>query len=61
MKKWYQSKTVWLNTIGLGIVILQYFGEIDLIDPQYLGIILGFANIAIRILKTDQPIEKKLL
>jgi len=55
-KPWYQSLTLWTNLVGLLIVVLQYLGTINLIDPDTLATILGVLNIVLR-LKTSQPVK----
>ena len=55
MKEFWKSKTFWVNVIGLIIVVLQYLGTINLIKPELLAGILGFANFVLRFF-TSEPI-----
>jgi len=56
MKKWYRSKTLWVNAIGIGAIILQYeYGFV--LDAQYEIIILGIINGILRLI-TNEGLEK---
>lgn len=59
-KKWYKSKTVWLNVAtvvaGAGPLVANFTG---LVNPLVFALLLtgvGLANVALRFL-TDQGIE----
>lgn len=36
-KKWYTSKTLWINAVGIGLLVAKYFGLIGEADipPEY--------------------------
>jgi hypothetical protein len=50
MKKWYTSKTVLLKIAGGVVVVLQYFGTINIIPAETLSGLLVVANFALRFL-----------
>lgn len=66
MKKWYNSKTIWLNLISLLIAITGLISE-DLLKSfgitnatNYLiviGFINGVGNVILRLFSTSQKIE----
>lgn len=61
MKKWYESKTVLFNLLGLIVVVLQYLGSIKALEPHLVETILIGVNMVLRITSTAQPVEKTLL
>ncbi len=58
-KKWWKSKTLWFNAIGLLIVIAEYFGQINIITPELLALILLLGNGVLRMVTTS-GIEKSI-
>jgi len=55
-KKWYLSKTLWINFIAILVIIAQAnFGFI--IGPEYQVGLLGIINLIVRSV-TGQPIGK---
>ena len=53
-KKWYLSKTFWVNLIGIfGIIIQSYTGFV--LDPKSQALILGVINLILRTV-TKEPI-----
>jgi hypothetical protein len=61
MKKWYQSKTLWLNIITAGIAVVTLAAGTPGILPEvavkYALFGVAAANIVIRIFFTETPIE----
>lgn len=55
-KKWWQSKTLWLNIIAVIIVLVQVGMQSAWIKPEYQVAILAILNAFVRLL-TNQPIE----
>lgn len=63
MKKWYQSKTLWLNIIAF---VITLGGELSNAFPsgdvaRVSAFVLTIANIALRLLKTtviESPLNK---
>lgn len=48
-KKWYRSKTIWANALGILIISIHQFGGIDLgISTQDQAQILAVINIVLR-------------
>ncbi len=60
-KMWWASKTMWLNIVGGAVVLLQYFGTINLIKPEELTMVLAVANMVLRMLGNPKEIERKLM
>lgn len=50
MKKWYLSKTMWVNIIATIALILQTVTGNDVLSPEVQGVILGLLNIILRII-----------
>lgn len=59
-KMWYESKTLWLNGLGLALVVVEYLGKINVVDPMMLATVLGVLNFLLR-LATNEGVEKKLM
>ena len=63
-KKWYASKTLWINGVAALVACLS---ALDTVVPaEYLPYVMaaaGIANIVLRLLKNEQikPIENSLL
>lgn len=54
-KRWYTSKTIWINAVATGIAIYEAAtGEI-ITDPSVQVIILGVINFILRII-TKEPV-----
>lgn len=49
-KPWYTSKTLWLNAIAFGALILQSFGTGFVIAPEEQAGILVVLNILLRLI-----------
>lgn len=57
MKKWYKSKTLWTNAIGIAAIIIQCeYGFV--INPEHEIIILGFINAILRLITKEEIIWK---
>jgi hypothetical protein len=48
MKKWYESKTVWVNVIALVAAVLQVAAGKEIIDAGTQGVILTVINLLLR-------------
>ena len=55
-KKWWQSKTVWLNVISLGLELTQLLSGVNWIPAGTLTLVTNTLNIALRFI-TKAPIE----
>lgn len=55
-KKWYESRTIWLNVAGFIVVTLEYLGTIHLVDPEILTGVLGVLNVFLRF-RTDEAVK----
>lgn len=60
MKKWYESRTLWFNLVGLLVVVLEYFSQVNWFDPQLLATLLGLGNAVLRF-RTSEKLDTKLL
>lgn len=63
VKKWYKSKTIWVNVLAVSIALITYIEGVDFL-PEHVAtalvsIVLPVANIALRFL-TDKPILKSV-
>lgn len=54
-KKWYASKTFWINVIAMGFLIYQNVTG-NAIEPQYQAMALAFVNIILRAI-TQEKLE----
>jgi len=59
VRKWFESKTIWFNLLGLVVVVLQYTQTIHVGDPKMLESALLVANLLLRMVTTGS-IEKSL-
>ena len=58
MKKWYTSKTLYVNAIALIALILQLVNGAEVLDIELQVAILALVNIALRVI-TNKPINWK--
>lgn len=58
MKKWYLSKTLWVNAIALAAIIVQSVTGNDLLGPEVQGGILAIINLILRVVTKEQLIYK---
>ncbi len=54
-KKWWESKTFWLNALALIIVIVQALQQEPWFNPEYQVLILAILNAILRFV-TSKPI-----
>jgi hypothetical protein len=59
MKKWYKSKTLWLNILAILAFIVQTLEGQAWFPPLYQVLILGVLNMIVRMI-TTQPIDLNL-
>ncbi len=56
VKSPFQSKTILLNAVALGVALYQYFvAPIGVADPQVFALLVAVTNIALRF-KTSVPV-----
>ncbi len=60
MKKWYKSRTLWLNILAILAFVVQTLEGQAWFPPLYQVLILGILNMIVRMI-TTQPIELSLL
>jgi hypothetical protein len=53
-KKWYLSKTLWVNTIAVVGIIVQGQTGIDYLDPETQVAILGVINLILRVVTSEK-------
>lgn len=51
-KKWYRSKTIWLNLIAFVLSVVAQLQQIDM-NWEYFTIMIAVLNIAMRFVTTD--------
>jgi hypothetical protein len=49
VKRWYRSKTVWVNVLGLAVLLLENRDLLH-VDPELAAWLLAGANLALRFL-----------
>ena len=54
-KKWYTSKTIWINLAALAAIAIQAFLGENALDPALQSGLLAAANAALRLF-TAQPV-----
>ncbi len=54
-KKWYASKTIWINLAALTAIAIQAFIGENAMDPALQSSLLAVANAALRLF-TAQPV-----
>jgi len=54
MKKFYQSRTFWVNLLGIGAILVQNYTNFVL-PPEFQLYVLGLLNIFLRF-DTSEPI-----
>lgn len=61
MKKWYASKTVWINVVSAVIAVALYASDSGLfgVDPEAYVAALAILNIILRFL-TDSGVERSV-
>jgi H+/Cl- antiporter ClcA len=63
-KKWYQSSTIWINLLGIVVIVLEMTVATNLIpDPEIVALIVAVLNILRRFQapKRVATIEKSVI
>ena len=47
-KKWYKSKTMWVNLIAAAVIVVQGVTKMDIIPVEIQAMILSLLNLALR-------------
>jgi hypothetical protein len=55
-KPWYLSKTIWVNTILVGLSVV-WPGASEYMSPEVVAGVFALANLALRIFFTDSAIQ----
>jgi hypothetical protein len=55
-KKWYLSRTLWVNVIAIVVILVQIITDNELINVEAQASILAVINVILRLI-TSQPIE----
>lgn len=53
MKKWFKSKTIWVNVIAIIIFAIEKFAGIGYIDIETMSFILGILNLILRLITKE--------
>ena len=56
MKKWYASKTLWINVLAMIAIVIQKQFEVDILDEEMQGSLLILINVLLRCI-TKEPIN----
>ena len=54
MKKWYLSKTLWVNFISMAAIVLQYKCGREVIPAEMQSTILAVVNMFLRTITTEE-------
>lgn len=57
-KKWYYSKTVWVNIISLIVVIINEKTKLNIITPEIEVYLLAFINLILRTISHENIVWK---
>lgn len=62
MKKWYKSKTIWVNVLAVALAVITYIEGADFL-PEHVttalvSVVLPVVNVGLRFL-TNKPILKQ--
>lgn len=55
MKKWWTSKTLWLNAVAIAAIVLQGVTGSEMLDAQAQAVVLGVVNFVLRLV-TSEPV-----
>jgi hypothetical protein len=53
MKKWWTSKTLWLNAIAIAAIVLQGVTGSEMLDAQAQAVVLGVVNFVLRLVTSE--------
>ena len=53
MKHWYASKTLWVNALTVAAMVLQAMSDKNIVEPQYVVIVLAVVNMWLRKITTQ--------
>lgn len=56
MKKWYTSKTLWVNVLAMSALLLQELTGQEILSTEAQVALLGLLNVGLRLI-TKKPIE----
>ena len=54
MKKWYMSKTLWVNIIGLACILIQMLNKEFIVDVEVQATMLSIVNIILRLITKEE-------
>lgn len=58
-KRWWESKTIWLNVLAIVFVVLQEVGAGDVgLDPQIKLAVVAIVNLLLRFFFTDKKVAR---
>jgi len=53
-KKWYASKTLWVNVLAVAAIVAQGLTGQQIISPAMQGVILGIINMVLRLVTKSE-------
>jgi len=57
MKKWYKSKTLWINVLAIAGMIAEYCLTQKIYSPETHALVLAVINLLLRLM-TNQGVSK---
>ncbi len=55
-KRWYYSKTLWANFVAIAAIVVQNITGKDILNPELQGIMLGAANLTLRLITKSEVV-----
>ena len=56
-KRWFESRTLWLNAIAVALIVAQALQGQAWLDPEYQVLIVAILNAILRLI-TNKPLSK---
>jgi len=53
MKKWYTSKTLWVNLVSIGAIVAQSLTGNEIMSAEQQAVILGIVNLLLRMVTKE--------
>lgn len=59
-KKWYKSSTMWINLVGLAVIVLDYSVKSMWISSELVAPILALLNMYLRLQNGTKDIQRSI-
>ena len=53
-KKWYTSKTLWVNLLSILAILAQTYAGNDIVSPEIQAALLGIINVILRVITKEE-------